>query len=129
MSVCIWHMSKHSQGKIQLLDSTMIALLTCFGLVGDKMDPKEQVKLVDILTSKMGAEKTRVKLPHLIRAVRQAGHFVAWGKVGAVFDVHEEEGSHAEGIHLEMTRQNVTERIGGSGAVTVDDLSSRYRTL
>lgn len=53
------------------------------------MDPKELVKLVDILNphnkpgritiiSRMGAEKTRAKLPHLIRAVRQAGHFVAW---------------------------------------------------
>lgn len=42
--------------------------------------------------------------------------------------MHEEEGSHAGGIHLEMTGQNVTECIGGSRTVTVDDLGSRYHT-
>jgi len=42
--------------------------------------------------------------------------------------VHEQEGSHPGGIHLEMTGQNVTECIGGSRTVTFDDLSSRYHT-
>ena len=46
----------------------------------------------------------------------------------AFFDVHEQEGSHAGGIHLEMTGQNVTECIGGSRTVTFDDLGSRYQT-
>lgn len=46
----------------------------------------------------------------------------------AFFDVHEQEGSYPGGIHLEMTGQNVTECIGGSKTVTLDDLSSRYRT-
>lgn len=46
----------------------------------------------------------------------------------AFFDVHEQEGSHAGGIHIEMTGQNVTECIGGSKTVTFDDLSSRYHT-
>lgn len=49
-------------------------------------------------------------------------------EVRAFFDVHEQEGSHAGGIHVEMTGQNVTECIGGSRAVTFDDLSSRYHT-
>lgn len=49
-------------------------------------------------------------------------------EVRAFFDVHEQEGSHAGGIHLEMTGQNVTECIGGSRTVTFDDLSSRYHT-
>lgn len=55
----------------------------------DKMDPKELVKLIEILNPKnkpgritiitrMGAENMRVKLPHLIRAVRGAGHIVTW---------------------------------------------------
>eukprot|EP00250_Pteridium_aquilinum_P009860 c18985_g2_i1 orf=468-2057(-) len=132
--------------------------------VSDKMDPAELVKVCEILNPqnkpgrltvivRMGAEKLRLKLPHLIRAVRQAGLIVTWvsdpmhgntikvpsgyktrpfdailGEVKAFFDVHEEEGSHAGGVHLEMTGQNVTECIGGSRTVTVDDLGSRYHT-
>ncbi|KAK7830244.1 phospho-2-dehydro-3-deoxyheptonate aldolase 2 [Quercus suber] len=46
----------------------------------------------------------------------------------AFFDVHAQEGSHPGGVHLEMTGQNVTECIGGSKAVTFEDLSSRYHT-
>ena len=32
----------------------------------------------------------------------------------AFFDVHEEMGTHAGGVHLEMTGENVTECIGGN---------------
>lgn len=57
--------------------------------VSDKMVPDELVKLIDILNPKnkpgritvivrMGAENMRVKLPHLIRAVRGAGQIVTW---------------------------------------------------
>ncbi|CAH2041475.1 unnamed protein product [Thlaspi arvense] len=102
---------------------------------------------------RMGAENLRVKLSNLIRAVRRAGQIVTWvcdpmhgntikapcglktrafdsilAEVRAFFDVHEQEGSHPGGIHLEMTGQNVTECIGGSRTVTYDDLGSRYHT-
>ncbi|XP_072963866.1 phospho-2-dehydro-3-deoxyheptonate aldolase 1, chloroplastic-like [Typha angustifolia] len=132
--------------------------------VSDKLDPAELVKLCEILNphnrpgrltliTRMGAENMRVKLPHLIRAVRQAGLLVTWvcdpmhgntmnapcglktrsfdairSELRAFFDVHEQEGSHPGGVHLEMTGQNVTECIGGSKAVTLDELSSRYHT-
>ena len=57
--------------------------------VSDKMDPNELVKLIEILNpqnkpgritiiTRMGAENMRVKLPHLIRAVRRAGQIVTW---------------------------------------------------
>lgn len=60
-----------------------------FEKVSDKMDPSELVKLIDILNpenkagritiiTRMGAENMRVKLPHLIRAVRRAGQIVTW---------------------------------------------------
>lgn len=63
--------------------------LYCVIQVSDKMDPKELVKLIEILNPKnkpgritvivrMGAENMRVKLPHLIRAVRGAGQIVTW---------------------------------------------------
>ncbi|KAF7134227.1 hypothetical protein RHSIM_Rhsim08G0012800 [Rhododendron simsii] len=132
--------------------------------VSDKMDPNQLVNLIDILNpvnkpgritiiARMGAENMRIKLPHLISAVRSAGQIVTWvcdpmhgntikapcglktrpfdailAEVRAFFDVHEQEGSHPGGIHLEMTGQNVTECIGGSRTVTFDDLSSRYHT-
>ncbi|WRX08877.1 DAHP synthetase [Theobroma cacao] len=35
-------------------------------------------------------------------------------EVHAFFDVHEQEGNHPGGIHLEMIGQNVTECVGGS---------------
>nr|AXP11714.1 3-deoxy-D-arabino-heptulosonate 7-phosphate synthase [Senna obtusifolia] len=132
--------------------------------VSDKMDPDQLVQLIDILNPKnkpgritvivrMGAENMRVKLPHLIRAVRRAGQIVTWvsdpmhgntikapsglktrsfdairAELRAFFDVHEQEGSYPGGVHLEMTGQNVTECVGGSRTITYDDLSSRYHT-
>lgn len=102
---------------------------------------------------RMGADKLREKLPALVRAVRQAGCIVTWvcdpmhgntikapsgvktrpfdailDEVKAFFDVHEQEGTHAGGVHLEMTGQNVTECVGGGRTVTFEDLSSRYHT-
>nr|CAB3500126.1 unnamed protein product [Digitaria exilis] len=140
--------------------------LTCMYAiqVSDKLDPSELVKLCEILNphnrpgrltiiTRMGAENMRVKLPHMIRAVRQAGLIVTWvsdpmhgntisapcglktrpfdairAELRAFFDVHEQEGSHPGGVHLEMTGQNVTECIGGAKAVTFDDLGDRYHT-
>lgn len=49
-------------------------------------------------------------------------------EVRAFFDVHEQEGTHAGGVHLEMTGQNVTECVGGGKNLTYEDLSSRYHT-
>jgi len=46
----------------------------------------------------------------------------------AFFDVHEQMGTHAGGVHLEMTGQNVTECTGGSNTVMDSDLPSRYHT-
>ncbi|XP_020398682.1 phospho-2-dehydro-3-deoxyheptonate aldolase 2, chloroplastic [Zea mays] len=132
--------------------------------VSDNMNPSDLVKLIEILDpsnkpgritiiTRMGEENMRVKLPHLIRVVRNAGLIVTWitdpmhgntikapcglktrpfdsilAEVRAFFDVHDQEGSHPGGIHLEMTGQNVTECIGGSRTVTFDDLSDRYHT-
>lgn len=53
------------------------------------MDPSQLVKICEILNPqnkpgrltiilRMGAESMRVKLPHLIRAIRQAGLIVTW---------------------------------------------------
>ncbi|XP_074263062.1 phospho-2-dehydro-3-deoxyheptonate aldolase 1, chloroplastic-like [Silene latifolia] len=118
----------------------------------DILNPDNKPGRITIIT-RMGAENMRVKLPNLIRAVRGAGQIVTWvsdpmhgntikapcglktrpfdailAEVKAFFDVHDQEGSHPGGVHLEMTGQNVTECIGGGQTVTFDDLSSRYHT-
>ena len=49
-------------------------------------------------------------------------------EVKKVFSVHQSEGSHPGGLHIEMTGQNVTECTGGAQKISDKDLSSRYHT-
>ena len=50
-------------------------------------------------------------------------------EVEAFFDVHRAEGTHAGGIHIEMTGKDVTECTGGGARpVLAEDLSDRYHT-
>jgi 3-deoxy-7-phosphoheptulonate synthase len=42
--------------------------------------------------------------------------------------VHQAEGTHAGGIHVEMTGNNVTECTGGANALSERDLQDRYHT-
>ena len=44
------------------------------------------------------------------------------------FQAHNAEGTHAGGIHLEMTGQHVTECTGGAYALSDDDLAQAYKT-
>lgn len=44
------------------------------------------------------------------------------------FTAHKQEGTHAGGIHLEMTGQHVTECTGGAYKISDDDLSEAYQT-
>ena len=50
-------------------------------------------------------------------------------EVRAFFAIHAAEGTHAGGVHLEMTGQDVTECIGGARAITDEDLNDRYHTV
>jgi 3-deoxy-7-phosphoheptulonate synthase len=49
-------------------------------------------------------------------------------EVRGFFAVHRAEGTHAGGIHLEMTGQDVTECVGGAVAITDEGLNDRYHT-
>ncbi|HET6618429.1 MAG TPA: 3-deoxy-7-phosphoheptulonate synthase class II [Dongiaceae bacterium] len=105
------------------------------------------------LIARMGHEKVEAKLPALIRAVKRHGAKVVWScdpmhgntvksasgyktrpfdrilsEVKGFFAVHRAEGSHAGGVHFEMTGQDVTECIGGAKAITEDSLADRYHT-
>jgi 3-deoxy-7-phosphoheptulonate synthase len=105
------------------------------------------------LICRMGAEKAGDGLPPLVRAVEREGRKVVWScdpmhgntvkassgyktrgfdsilsEVDTFFAVHRAEGSHAGGVHFEMTGQDVTECIGGAQAITEEGLADRYHT-
>jgi 3-deoxy-7-phosphoheptulonate synthase len=105
------------------------------------------------LICRFGADKVAEKLPRLIRAVAREGAKIVWScdpmhgntiasqtgyktrsferilkEVKSFFEVHRAEGTHAGGVHFEMTGQNVTECLGGAQAISEEDLSSRYHT-
>ncbi len=105
------------------------------------------------LITRFGHDKVDQHLPRLIRAVRREGRHVVWScdpmhgntikasgglktrpferilaEVKAFFAIHRAEGSHAGGIHLEMTGQDVTECTGGAIAISDEGLASRYQT-
>lgn len=105
------------------------------------------------LISRFGSEKVEQFLPGLVQAVAREGKSVVWscdpmhgntiksdsgyktrpferilGEVKSFFAIHRAEGTHAGGIHCEMTGQNVTECTGGAQAVTDASLKDRYHT-
>lgn len=105
------------------------------------------------LISRFGADKVGDHLPTLIRKVKAEGRNVIWScdpmhgntikaatgyktrpfdailrEVHQFMDVHKSEGTHAGGVHFEMTGQNVTECTGGGNPVTEEDLKARYHT-
>jgi 3-deoxy-7-phosphoheptulonate synthase len=49
-------------------------------------------------------------------------------EVRCFFAIHKAEGTHAGGIHVEMTGQDVTECTGGAQAITDATLKDRYHT-
>jgi 3-deoxy-7-phosphoheptulonate synthase len=106
------------------------------------------------LISRLGADKVGDMLPAMVRAVKREGRAVVWScdpmhgntitattgyktrpfdlilkEVKSFFAVHAAEGTHAGGVHLEMTGQNVTECTGGAHAITDEGLNARYHTL
>ena len=105
------------------------------------------------LITRYGYDKIEANLPRLVRAVTREGHPVVWScdpmhgnvvkaangyktrpfdrilaEVRGFFAVHRAEGTHAGGIHAEMTGQNVTECTGGAVDVTEQSLADRYHT-
>jgi 3-deoxy-7-phosphoheptulonate synthase len=105
------------------------------------------------LIARMGHDLVEAKLPALIRAVKRAGAKAVWScdpmhgntiksstgyktrpfdrilaEVRSFFAVHQAEGTHAGGVHFEMTGQDVTECIGGAQAITDERLADRYHT-
>ena len=118
----------------------------------DLLNPENEAGRLNIIV-RMGADNVEKGLPDLIRAVEKEGKKVLWScdpmhgntikaengyktrevskiltEVKQFFEVHRAEGTYGGGVHFEMTGQNVTECIGGSRPVTVDNLGNRYHT-
>jgi 3-deoxy-7-phosphoheptulonate synthase len=118
----------------------------------ETLDPKNEPGRLTLIC-RFGHDKVEKHLPKLIRAVEKAGRKVVWScdpmhgntisaatgfktrpfdrilkEVETFFDVHRAEGTHAGGIHVEMTGQNVTECTGGASAISEAELQDRYHT-
>jgi 3-deoxy-7-phosphoheptulonate synthase len=118
----------------------------------DIMNPDNEPGRLSLI-ARMGAGNVEEKLSPLVRAVKKEGRNVVWicdpmhgnteksstgyktrkfenilSEVRDFFAVHRTEGTHAGGVHFELTGQNVTECTGGADKITAEDLSSRYHT-
>ncbi|MBX2829612.1 MAG: 3-deoxy-7-phosphoheptulonate synthase class II [Rhodospirillales bacterium] len=118
----------------------------------DALNPANEAGRLTLI-ARMGADKVMDHLPRLVRRVKAEGRKVVWScdpmhgntikatngyktrpfdailsEVKTFFDVHKAEGTHAGGVHFEMTGTDVTECIGGAREVTEDALSDRYHT-
>lgn len=118
----------------------------------DTLNPENEPGRLTLI-ARMGHDQVESKLPPLVRAVQREGRNVVWscdpmhgntiksatgyktrkfdhvlGEVRGFFNVHRAEGTHAGGIHLELTGQNVTECTGGAQDITDENLSDRYHT-
>ena len=118
----------------------------------DKLNPENEAGRITLI-ARFGHENVEAHLPALIRKVTAEGRKVVWScdpmhgntikasngyktrpvdriltEVQRFMAVHQAEGTHAGGIHFEMTGQNVTECLGGAQAISEEDLSSRYHT-
>ena len=120
--------------------------------LAERLNPERTSGRLTLIT-RMGAGKIRSTLPKIVEAVQASGHPVVWvcdpmhgntrqaasghktrsfddvlDEVQGFFDVHSTIGSFPGGIHVELTGDDVTECVGGTGGVAEDGLGERYET-
>jgi 3-deoxy-7-phosphoheptulonate synthase len=118
----------------------------------DVLNPKNEAGRLSLI-SRMGAGNVESHLPKLVKALQKEGRQVVWmcdpmhgnthtsqsgfktrgfdsilSEVKDFFAVHKALGTHAGGVHFELTGQDVTECIGGLVNVLDEDLGNRYET-
>ncbi|MCW8107886.1 3-deoxy-7-phosphoheptulonate synthase class II [Alteromonas ponticola] len=118
----------------------------------DTLNPANDPGRLTFIT-RMGANTLAENLPRLLRRVKAEGRHVVWSsdpmhgntfkassgyktrnfdailsEIKQFFAAHDAEGTHAGGIHLEMTGQHVTECTGGAYQISDDDLKQAYKT-
>jgi len=119
----------------------------------DLLNPENEPGRLTLI-ARFGADKVEKHLPDLIRAVKREGRVVVWScdpmhgntvkstsgyktrpfdsilkEVRGFMSIHQAEGTHAGGIHVEMTGKDVTECTGGLRALRDEDLNDRYHTF
>jgi 3-deoxy-7-phosphoheptulonate synthase len=118
----------------------------------DRLDPAREAGRLTFIT-RMGSARVRDVLPELIEKVTASGAQVVWAcdpmhgntieapsghktrrfddvieEVRGFFEVHRALGTHPGGVHVELTGDDVTECLGGSGQIGELDLGTRYET-
>lgn len=118
----------------------------------DALNPDNIAGRLTLIT-RMGKDNIEDGLSPLLKAIKAEGRHVVWScdpmhgntitsssgyktrpfdailaEVKGFFAAHRTHGTHAGGIHVEMTGDNVTECTGGIENIMDDDLSSRYHT-
>jgi len=119
----------------------------------DRLNPGDTPGRLTLI-ARMGAAHIRQLLPPLVERVQREGRTVVWtsdpmhgnthqsetgyktrrfedvlDEVEGFFDVHDSLGTHAGGIHVEMTGSDVTECTGGAQELTDHALAERYHTV
>ncbi len=120
----------------------------------DLLNPENEAGRLTLIT-RMGHEKIAKSLPGLIQRVRSEGRKVVWccdpmhgntvtasngyktrnfnhilSEVKAFFAAHQTEGTHAGGVHFELTGRDVVECLGGDQEIREEHLSEGlYETL
>ncbi|KAK9365495.1 DAHP synthetase [Lipomyces kononenkoae] len=119
----------------------------------DILDPDNIVGKVTLIT-RYGAGNISSVLPSHIAAVKRTKHKVVWmsdpchgntkssisglktrdfedimNELAQALQIHKENDSQLNGVHLELTGDAVTECIGGSAGLTDEDLQIRYQTV
>jgi 3-deoxy-7-phosphoheptulonate synthase len=120
--------------------------------VAERLNPDRVPGRLTLIT-RMGASKVRDVLPGIVQKVDASGVPVVWvcdpmhgntreattghktrlfddvlDEVLGFFDVHRNLGTFPGGIHVELTGDDVTECVGGTGGVLEGNLGQRYET-
>ena len=118
----------------------------------ERLNPERVPGRLTLIT-RMGAGRVRDALPPIVQKVESSGIPVVWvcdpmhgntreaasghktrsfddvmNEVAGFFSVHHDQGTFPGGIHVELTGDDVTECVGGTGGVLEDDLHQRYET-
>jgi 3-deoxy-7-phosphoheptulonate synthase len=119
----------------------------------EALNPKDEPGKIALIT-RMGAKKVEAALPRVIEAVKRSGRRVLFicdpmhgntqstssgvktrdfddivREVEVSFDVHDAQGTHLGGVHVELTGEDVTECTGGAAGITEKDLDRNYLSM
>lgn len=120
--------------------------------LANRLNPANEAGRLNVII-RMGAEKIEKILPKILRELKREGLNILYSidpmhgntvktsnnyktrefdkimsEVRSFFEIHRAEGTHAGGVHLEMTGQDVTECTGGASKITEQNLKQRYET-